>query len=72
MASSATTSLQCFPPCQNPPNFDQASLAIDALAALVNGLQGRLGENEPTLVQALGQLQQAFVGMKSAGPDEDA
>jgi len=57
---------------QNPPNFDEASLAIDALAALVNGLQGRLGENEPTLVQALGQLQQAFVGMKSAAPDEDA
>ncbi len=56
---------------QNPPNFDEASLAIDALASLVNGLQGRLGENEPTLVQALGQLQQAFVGMKSAAPEAD-
>ncbi len=56
---------------QNPPNFDEASLAIDALASLVNGLQGRLGENEPTLVQALGQLQQAFVGMKSAPEADD-
>lgn len=57
---------------QNPPNFEEASLAIDALASLVNGLQGRLGENEPTLVQALGQLQQAFVGMKSSAPEADA
>ena len=34
----------------------EASLAIDALAALVEGLEGRLGEPEPTLREALGQL----------------
>ncbi len=55
---------------QNPPNFDQASLAIDALNALTTSLQGRLGENEATLVQALGQLQQAFVGLKSAAGED--
>lgn len=46
---------------QNPPNLNEASLAIDALAALVEGLEDRLGENEATLRSALQQLQQAFV-----------
>ncbi|MGI9605115.1 MAG: hypothetical protein ACR2P0_03155 [Acidimicrobiales bacterium] len=50
---------------QNPPNLGEASLAIDALGAILDKLQGRLGENEPTLQQARGQLQQAFVGMSS-------
>lgn len=51
---------------QNPPNLDEASLAIDAMGAMVDGLQGRLGENEPTLRSAREQLQQAFVGVSSA------
>jgi hypothetical protein len=46
---------------QNPPNLNEASLAIDALSALVDGLEGRLGENEATLREARAQLQQAFV-----------
>lgn len=46
---------------QSPPNLNEASLAIDALAALVEGLEDRLGENEQTLRAALQQLQQAFV-----------
>ena len=46
---------------QNPPNLNEASLAIDALKALLDGLDDRLGENEPTLRSALQQLQQAFV-----------
>ncbi|MFT7473707.1 MAG: hypothetical protein ACI81L_000622 [Verrucomicrobiales bacterium] len=46
---------------QNPPNLNEASLAIDALGALVDALEGRLGENEPTLREARAQLQQAFV-----------
>ncbi len=46
---------------QNPPNLNEASLAIDALSALVDGLEDRLGENEPTLRQARQQLQQAFI-----------
>lgn len=46
---------------QDPPNLAEASVAIDAMRAVVEGLQGRLGNNEPTLVQALSQLQLAFV-----------
>ena len=44
-----------------PPNLDDARLAIDALAALVDGLQGRLGDEEEALREALAQLQLAFV-----------
>src|SRR4051794_4445430 len=47
-----------------PPAFDEAQLAIDAMGAIVEGLQGRLGENEPTLRDALGQLRLAFVQLK--------
>ena len=46
---------------QNPPNLNEASLAIDALQALLEGLDDRLGENEATLRSALQQLQQAFI-----------
>ena len=46
---------------QNPPQLNEASLAIDALSALLDGLVGRLGENEATLREARAQLQQAFV-----------
>ena len=46
---------------QNPPNLNEASLAIDALKSLLDGLDDRLGENEPTLRNALQQLQQAFI-----------
>ncbi len=52
---------------QNPPNLNEASLAIDALAALLDGLDDRLGENEPTLRSALQQLQQAFVAANGEG-----
>lgn len=50
---------------QNPPNLNEASLAIDALSALLDGLEGRLGENEATLREARTQLQQAFVAANS-------
>lgn len=50
---------------QDPPNLAEARLAIDGLSVLVDGLQGRLGKNEQTLVQARAQLQQAFVAMSS-------
>jgi hypothetical protein len=46
---------------REPPNLDDARLAIDALSALVDGLQGRLGEEEPTLRDALAQLRLAYV-----------
>ncbi|MCP3990615.1 MAG: hypothetical protein GY724_16170 [Actinomycetia bacterium] len=43
------------------PNLEEAKLAIDAMAALVDGLTGRLGEGEPTLKDALHQARMAFV-----------
>lgn len=50
-----------------PPQLDQARLAIDALAALVEGLRDRLGEPEAQLVTALDQLRLAFVEIANAG-----
>ena len=49
-----------------PPQLDQARLAIDALAALVEGLAGRLGEHEPQLKDGLAQLRMAFVQIRAA------
>ena len=43
------------------PKLPEAVLAIDALAALVDGLVGRLGEAEPTLREALAQLRAAYL-----------
>jgi hypothetical protein len=48
-----------------PPQLDQASVAIDALGAVVDRLEGRLGEDEPTLRDALAQLRLAFVQVKA-------
>lgn len=43
------------------PKLSEAQVAIDALGALVNGLKGRLGDVEPTLVDALKQAQLLYV-----------
>jgi hypothetical protein len=43
------------------PNLAAAGLAIDALAAIVDSLNGRLGEGEEMLRDALGQAQMLFV-----------
>src|SRR5688572_29091980 len=43
----------------DPPQLVEAVLAIDALVALVEGLEGRLGDAEPTLRDALSQLRAA-------------
>ncbi|NNE74927.1 MAG: hypothetical protein HKN26_14780 [Acidimicrobiales bacterium] len=48
-----------------PPNFDEAQVAIDAMGAVVDGLQGRLGEAEPTLRDARSQIQMGFVQLKA-------
>jgi Domain of unknown function (DUF1844) len=53
---------------QQPPKLSEAQLAIDAMAAMVEGLAGRLGDNEPTLRDALAQLRLAFVQIKAADP----
>ncbi len=65
---------------QTPPQLFQARLAIDGLGALLDGLEGRLGEAEPALLESLSQLRLAYVslegaeksaaeGAASAGPD---
>jgi hypothetical protein len=51
---------------QAPPLLSQARLAIDALASLVDGLDGRLGEAEPQLKDGLGQLRLAYVQIDGA------
>ncbi len=48
-----------------PPQLDQARLAIDSLAALVEGMAGRLGEPEAQLVDGLSQLRMAFVQIRA-------
>jgi hypothetical protein len=50
---------------QETPNFTEATVAIDGLAAIVEKLEGRLGEAEATLVEALDQLRMVFVQLKS-------
>ena len=57
---------------QDPPNLPQASLAIDAMSAIVDGLPRRLGENESTLKDALQQLRLAFVQLSAAEADSEA
>ena len=43
------------------PDLDEARLAIDGVAALVEGLQGRLGRHQEPLREALAQLRLAYV-----------
>lgn len=48
------------------PDLPSASLAIDAVASLVDGLGGRLGDDAPTLRDALANIRRAFVSVRSA------
>ncbi len=52
-----------------PPKLPEAQLAIDALGAIVEGLAGRLGDEEQQLRDGLAQLRIAFVQIKA---DADA
>jgi hypothetical protein len=56
----------------DPVRLDEASLAIDAMAALVEGLGDRLGESAQPLREALAQLRMAFVQMSSRAGEADA
>lgn len=47
------------------PKLSEASLAIDALAALVDGLGERLGEPSGALREALAQLRAAYLEVRS-------
>lgn len=49
-----------------PPQLGEAQLAIDALAAVVEGLVGRLGDHESNLKEGLAQLRLAFVQIRAA------
>ncbi len=53
-----------------PPNFADAQVAIDAMAAIVDGLADRLGENEQTLRDALAQLRMAYVQLHGAATED--
>ena len=49
-----------------PPNLGEASVAIDALGAMIEALTGRLGEQETELKAGLAQLRLAFVQIRAA------
>jgi hypothetical protein len=50
-----------------PADLPQAALAIDAVACLVEGLGDRLGDDAPTMRDALANIRLAFVQIKNAG-----
>lgn len=49
-------------------DLDDARLAIDALGGIVETLGSRLGEEEPTLREALAQLRLAYVQRSKSSP----
>ncbi len=49
-----------------PARLDDAQLTIDAMAAIVEGVGGRLGEDEDVLKDGLAQMRMAFVQIKGA------
>ncbi|MDW3218811.1 MAG: DUF1844 domain-containing protein [Acidimicrobiales bacterium] len=57
---------------QETPNFTEATVAIDALAAIIEKLEGRLGEAEATLTEALDQLRMVFVQLKNQGAPSES
>lgn len=54
------------------PKLVEASLAIDALAAIVEGLKDRLGDAESTLRDALTQLRAAYVEVRGRSTASDS
>jgi len=56
---------------QQPPQLEKARLAIDALAALVDGLEARLGAHRQALADGLMQLRLAFASIANAAPASD-
>jgi hypothetical protein len=51
---------------QQPPHLADASVAIDAMGAVVESLEGRLGQHEGTCRDALAQIRLAFVQVKAS------
>ncbi len=54
-----------------PPDLVQSALAIDAVACLVDGLGDRLGEEAPTMRDALNNIRLAFVQIKGSSASAD-
>jgi hypothetical protein len=52
---------------ETPADLEQAALALDAMAALVDGLGDRLGEHAGPLRDALAQLRLAYVQVSQTG-----
>ena len=52
-----------------PPAFGEAATMIEAFRAVVEGVGDRLGEHQPMLTEALGQLQMIFVEVKNRTED---
>ena len=50
---------------QTPPNLGEATLAIDALGAIADACRGRLGADEPDLIEAVRQIRLAFVQIQA-------
>ena len=59
--------LHLVPDGDEPPRLDDASVAIDALAAIVETLGDRLGPHAEPLRDALTQLRLAFVQIQERG-----
>jgi len=57
---------------EQPPHLESARLAVDALAALVDGLTGRLGEAGEPLREALAQIRLAYVQIAQAAGGDGA
>ncbi len=55
-----------------PPNLEEAQLAIDALAGIVESLGPRLGAEERPLLEALTNLRLAFVEVRGRAPGQGA
>jgi len=49
---------------QDPPRFDEASLAIDAMAGVLDAVEDRMGQDGVALREGLSQLQMAFIQMR--------
>ena len=56
---------------QQPPMLADARVAIDAMAAVLEVVGGELGEDGPPLVEALRNLQMAFVQLSNEAGDVD-
>jgi hypothetical protein len=55
----------------DPPDLVQAALAIDSVACLVDGLGDRLGDETPTMRDALNNIRLAFVQIKAQHATDD-